>query len=991
MTTNPCPRARWWLTVRWPRASSHGVRCLLLAGLLATWLAADPAAAGGTMLAPDGKTLAVTAPGMRTLQGDFAATIIVGGQQQNLSSTNGTLLGPVRNVTEVTPYGPAEMVITTVRFDNQQVNLQLRIGRVPGMPGVLAQAGIRNTGTAPINLLEVTPLALTGQVVGKPADWLITALLPSYERTAPVIALNKIRDPLHIEEYGSCYRNDGTGFLFAPVGDPIAFVHSYVEWQEPDRLKLTVRSDLSGVQVAPGEVRWGQQVVLLMAPPQAALERWAEWVATTHGAHAIPSKGALSGWSSWYFLGGEVAGTDVLAVADAALKAPNRLHPAVIQIDQGYRDPSGRNKTNDKFPEGLAFYAQRIAATGARPGLRVSASMAVNPSAGGDLTELLQQCREAVRDGFTYLKFDLNYKSAPFALGPATARKTSFEMLREQYAAVRQTVGPNTYLMCCDTWPIRAQVGVVDASRTGHAANRLGVRTAMGDVLSSYQLHNRWFAVDNDAYYIGTEIANISRVKGGWPLVRTWMSMVGLSCGAAITSDPWHWEGFKPYLRNVEVLTPPAREQTKVLDMCINRDWSRLVGHVKRAWGDMSVALLWNSTNNEIPVTLDFAEAGLDSSRRYAVWSFWDNRYLGVAEKSWTTPALAPGTSQHLRFTDLDSTPNKPVLIGSNLHIYCGASEIERITSLQGAMEIELGDAGARAGDLFVYSRLPLVLKEVSGCAVNGITSAGEYVWRISINQRQRGVPQRVELTVLLPVTRQLWFWLLIALVAASLLFTGWRYVASQRLQREHALDQERARIARDLHDDLGAGLTEIAMLSDMARQAGERPATINAHLERIFRSGREMTQALDEIVWAINPSNDTLEKLLSFTCEFAQGMLEQAGIRCRLDVPISVPALDMDSKTRHQLCMALKESLHNIIKHAHANEVLLRISLNGHLLDLMIADDGVGFDPAGLPNQTGTHDGLHNLRQRMADIHGTCDIQSAPGQGTRVLLQVKI
>jgi len=439
------------------------------------------------------------------------------------------------------------------------------------------------------------------------------------------------------------------------------------------------------------------------------------------------------------------------------------------------------------------------------------------------------------------------------------------------------------------------------------------------------------------------------------------------------------------------VLSPPATERTEVLDLGVCSDWPRLVSHVRRDWGDMTVALLWNPAATEQTVKLDFSAAGMDTSRRYAVWSFWDNRYLGVAKGSWTTPALVPSASQHLRFTDLDRTPDRPVLIGSGLHIYCGASEIKSVVSRSASMEIELTDAGARDGDLFVYSRLPLVIKSAVGCTVTGIASAGEYVWRISIGDRQRGVSQRVMLEVLLPVTRQAWFWLLIALVIASLLFTAWRYAVNLHLQREHALEQERARIARDLHDDLGAGLTEITMLSDMARLDCDHPEAVNAHLGRIFQSGNEMAQALDEIVWAVNPSNDTLDKLISFSCEFAQGILESAGIRCRLDVPASLPRLSLNSKTRHQLCMALKECLHNIVKHARAHEVCMSIRLKGQMLEMRVSDDGEGFDLAVLQNKAGTHDGLRNLRERMADIGGTCEIQSAPGQGTQVSWRVRI
>ena len=212
-----------------------------------------------------------------------------------------------------------------------------------------------------------------------------------------------------------------------------------------------------------------------------------------------------------------------------------------------------------------------------------------------------------------------------------------------------------------------------------------------------------------------------------------------------------------------------------------------------------------------------------------------------------------------------------------------------------------------------------------------------------------------------------------------------------ERLEMLQATERERVRIARDLHDDLGGGLTEIAMLSEVARQERDQPQEVDAHLERIFRSSREMTQALDEIVWAVNPANDSLEKLIAFTSEFAREMLEPAGIRFRLEAPAAVPKLTLNSQIRHQLCMALKECLHNVVKHARAHEVHIRIGLDDRLLAVTIADDGTGFDPAALPDQAGTHDGLANLRQRLATIGGTCELHSAPGQGTRVHLQTRI
>lgn len=210
-----------------------------------------------------------------------------------------------------------------------------------------------------------------------------------------------------------------------------------------------------------------------------------------------------------------------------------------------------------------------------------------------------------------------------------------------------------------------------------------------------------------------------------------------------------------------------------------------------------------------------------------------------------------------------------------------------------------------------------------------------------------------------------------------------------EKLKLQQAIERDRARIAQDLHDDLGAGLTEVALLSEVVRRNREKPDAVTTHAQRIFESSKEMTQALDEIVWSVNPANDTLDKLVAFVCEFAQTFLGSAAIRCSLDVPAVVPDLEVNSQIRHQICMAVKECLANILKHACAKTVSLSIRLEDRLLEVAVEDDGMGFDPALIKDATGTHDGLVNLKRRLTIMNGTCDIHSLPGQGTRVRLTI--
>jgi signal transduction histidine kinase len=533
---------------------------------------------------------------------------------------------------------------------------------------------------------------------------------------------------------------------------------------------------------------------------------------------------------------------------------------------------------------------------------------------------------------------------------------------------------------------------MVDASRVGPDADREKIRQAIPSALRAYPLHDRWFAIDGDSYYTGTDIANISRIEGSWPLVRTWLSMTGLSCGNAITSDPWYWQDFKPYWRNVEILTPPARERTEVMDLGTGKEWTRLLGKFRREWGISTVALLWNPGDTERTVTLDFAKAGMDPKARHAVWSFWDDRYLGVAQGSWTTPRLGPGASQHLVFTPLPEKPGKPVLIGSNLHIYCGAAEIKQVESSRSSFAVELTDAGARDGELYLYCAMQPVLSAESGCAVSGITSAGENVWRVSLHDRMSGARQRVDMKILLPVSLQPWFWTLIATAVASLVFAAWRYVVGLRLERARSLDQERARIARDIHDDLGASLTHIALLGELARNEIDNSARTRTHVDDIFRAASKLTRSVDEIVWALNPSNDTIVRFAAYVGDFAQDFVQSAGVDCRLSIPADLPDHPLPPKTRHALFLVIKEALHNIVSHSQAACVNVGISFDRGVLRVSIHDDGRGFDSlSAAPSRPGGGHGLANMRQRIKEVGGALDIASEPGHGATVTIEIHV
>lgn len=217
-------------------------------------------------------------------------------------------------------------------------------------------------------------------------------------------------------------------------------------------------------------------------------------------------------------------------------------------------------------------------------------------------------------------------------------------------------------------------------------------------------------------------------------------------------------------------------------------------------------------------------------------------------------------------------------------------------------------------------------------------------------------------------------------------------------LEQERDREQERARIARDIHDHLGVYITQVTMLSDPTRNATEGEVEASIKLGRIHKIGRELIQAMDGIVWVINPRHDTFESLAAYLTKFAQDFLGEIGIRCRLDIPLHLPAWEVGAEIRHNLFLSFKEALNNIVKHAGASEVRISITLLPNGFELALEDNGRGFTPVpsalatNVPSyHTAERSGLLNMSQRMSAIGGECKVESTPGKGTRVAFVIRM
>jgi signal transduction histidine kinase/ligand-binding sensor domain-containing protein len=242
------------------------------------------------------------------------------------------------------------------------------------------------------------------------------------------------------------------------------------------------------------------------------------------------------------------------------------------------------------------------------------------------------------------------------------------------------------------------------------------------------------------------------------------------------------------------------------------------------------------------------------------------------------------------------------------------------------------------------------------------------------------------------------WFRLGVLLIFASSLIAVVRYVTIRRIQTQMrwleqraALDKERSRIARDLHDELGSSLNYISMsLGDVGRLEKIQSEKVQTHLEKISQFAIRTVRSLDEIVWAVNPRNDSLQSLSEYVTQLAGELFEDRNIRCRFHIAENLPPMQLTPETRHHLFLSVKEALGNALVHAQAAEIQLGIKTAGANVEISIQDNGIGFNREEIKSNARSN-GLRNMQQRMDAIGGRLVIRSQPGEGTTVLLIVAV
>jgi ligand-binding sensor domain-containing protein/signal transduction histidine kinase len=274
----------------------------------------------------------------------------------------------------------------------------------------------------------------------------------------------------------------------------------------------------------------------------------------------------------------------------------------------------------------------------------------------------------------------------------------------------------------------------------------------------------------------------------------------------------------------------------------------------------------------------------------------------------------------------------------------------------------------------------------------------GDYDFRVMVGGSDgewHGTDQVVHLRVVPRLWERRWIQvmggaLFIAVLGGGIAWAQRRKLRLQmeRLEMQQALEKERRRIARDLHDELGARLTATALHGELVVQDGTMPDNAKSEMSLIARRVRQLIGAVDEVVWTTDPENDSLSNLVAFLCDYVEQFLAPTGISYRLEIAPDLPAVPLGAQVRRNLLLAVKEALNNSVRHADAQKILLKIRLDDAWLIVEVSDDGHGFKIGG---ERAEGKGLSNIKGRMELVMGRAEIKSETGAGTTVTLSVPL
>jgi signal transduction histidine kinase len=345
--------------------------------------------------------------------------------------------------------------------------------------------------------------------------------------------------------------------------------------------------------------------------------------------------------------------------------------------------------------------------------------------------------------------------------------------------------------------------------------------------------------------------------------------------------------------------------------------------------------------------------------------------------------------------SELDPQPDPPYeqsvtimglkISGSNRPMaQAGSSEVGplELSAAENSLEIDFASVGHSGPLLYQYK---FEGRDQDWTTINQASvryeqlASGNYRLLLRV-QGANGPPASVTFRILSPVWRRWWFLSLMAAVMLSIAIIWHRYRVSHLL----ALERVRTHIASELHDDIGSSLSQIAILSEVARL---EPAPKQGMLSEIAAISRELVDSMSDIVWAIKPENDHLSNLVSRMRRFATDVLAGRNITLQFHSAIEDDDLRTTTEIRREIYLIFKEAVSNVALHSHARETRVELELVKDELILRVSDNGRGFDPAS----GNGGNGLIHMRERAAELNGTFEIHSAPGEGTTITLRAPL
>ncbi len=274
----------------------------------------------------------------------------------------------------------------------------------------------------------------------------------------------------------------------------------------------------------------------------------------------------------------------------------------------------------------------------------------------------------------------------------------------------------------------------------------------------------------------------------------------------------------------------------------------------------------------------------------------------------------------------------------------------------------------------------------------------GKYTFEIKTNivdENEKAEHAKISINILPQFWEILWVQIIVFLIFLLIVVVTTKYINTLKFKRklkllelEKVLEKERIRISKDMHDEVGANLTKMSLLSEIAKKNIDNKKELENYLNQITNTGVEVASSLDELVWTVNPKNDKLDRMIFYIVKFAEDFLSSTDIILNFSIPDNIPEKHLSAEIRHNIFSVIKEAINNSIKHSKCSEINLSFLLEGKRLKIIINDNGIGCDFKSIDNFS---NGLNNMKSRIESLDGSIVFSNREPKGVEILVVVEI